>query len=87
MKTLCTIAIVSSAVLLGAEGRPQVMIAWAYAGSEQSQMFSVDAVTGQLVTSFGQNGYVMLGSVTRPDRVPCQRESDDGSRRLTNDLD
>ena len=37
MKTLCAIAMVCSAVLLGAQGRPQVMIEWAYAGSEQSQ--------------------------------------------------
>lgn len=37
MKTLCAMAIVSSAVLLGAQGQPQVMIEWAYAGSEQSQ--------------------------------------------------
>jgi quinoprotein glucose dehydrogenase len=37
MKTLCAIAIVSSAVLLGAQGQPQVMIEWAYAGSEPSQ--------------------------------------------------
>jgi quinoprotein glucose dehydrogenase len=37
MKTLCTIAVVSSAVLLGAQGRPQVMIEWAYVGSEQSE--------------------------------------------------
>jgi quinoprotein glucose dehydrogenase len=37
MKTLCAIAILSSAVLLGAQGRPQVMIEWAQSGSEQSQ--------------------------------------------------
>jgi quinoprotein glucose dehydrogenase len=37
MKTLCAIAIVSSALLLGAQGQPQVMIDWAYTGSEQSQ--------------------------------------------------
>jgi glucose dehydrogenase len=37
MKTLCAIAIVISAVLLGSQGQAQVMIEWAYAGSEQSQ--------------------------------------------------
>src|SRR6266571_5119920 len=37
MKTLCAIAVVSSAVLLGAQGRQQLMIEWAYVGSEQSQ--------------------------------------------------
>jgi glucose dehydrogenase len=37
MKTLCAIAIVSFTVLLSAQGQPQVMIEWAYAGSEQSQ--------------------------------------------------
>ena len=34
MKTLCAIAVVSSAVLLGAQGRQQLMIEWAYVGSE-----------------------------------------------------
>ena len=37
MKPLCAIAVVSAAVLLGAQDRPQVMIEWAYVGSEQSQ--------------------------------------------------
>ena len=37
MKTRCAIAIVSSAVLLGAQAQPQVMIEWPSAGSEQSQ--------------------------------------------------
>jgi quinoprotein glucose dehydrogenase len=37
MKTLYAIAIVSSAVLLGAQSQPPVMIEWAYSGSEQSQ--------------------------------------------------
>ncbi|PYS36490.1 MAG: hypothetical protein DMG14_24330, partial [Acidobacteria bacterium] len=37
MRTFCAIAIVSSAVLLGAQGRQQVMIEWAQTGSVQSQ--------------------------------------------------
>ena len=37
MKTLCTIAIVTSAVLLAAQGQPQVMIEWPHTGSEPSQ--------------------------------------------------
>ena len=37
MKKLCAIAIVSFAVLLGAQGQPQVMIEWPHAGSELSQ--------------------------------------------------
>src|SRR5882762_175817 len=37
MRTLCAIAIVTSAVLLGAQGRPQTMIEWAQTGSVQSQ--------------------------------------------------
>jgi glucose dehydrogenase len=37
MKTLCAIGIALSALLLGAQGQPQVMIDWPYAGSEQSQ--------------------------------------------------
>ena len=35
MKTLCAVAIISSAVLLGAQGQP-VMIEWTHTGSEQS---------------------------------------------------
>jgi len=37
MKALCAIAIVSSAALLSAQGQPQAMIEWPYAGSEPSQ--------------------------------------------------
>ena len=37
MRTLCAIAIMTSAVLLGAQGRPQTMIEWAHTGSVQSQ--------------------------------------------------
>ena len=37
MKTLCAISIVSFAVLLGAQGQPQVMIEWPHAGSDGSQ--------------------------------------------------
>ncbi len=37
MKRLCAIAIVSFAVLLGAQGQPQVMIEWPHAGAELSQ--------------------------------------------------
>jgi quinoprotein glucose dehydrogenase len=37
MKTLVAMAIVTSALVLGVQGQSQVMIDWAYAGSEQSQ--------------------------------------------------
>ena len=58
MKTLCAIAIVSSAVLLGGQGRPQVMIEWASAGSEQSQTkYSVAAeITRQMSASWHSRG-------------------------------
>jgi quinoprotein glucose dehydrogenase len=37
MKALCALVIVSSVVLLGAQGQGQVVIEWAYAGSDQAQ--------------------------------------------------
>ena len=37
MKRLCTGGIVLSAVLLGAQSQPQVMIEWRHTGSEQAQ--------------------------------------------------
>ena len=37
MKSFFTIALVTAAVLLGAQAQPQVMIEWAHQGSEQSQ--------------------------------------------------
>ena len=37
MKRLCTIGMVTSAVLVGAQSQQQVMIGWPHTGSEQSQ--------------------------------------------------
>jgi len=41
MRTLCAIAIVSSAVLLGAQGRQQVMIEWPQTGNDVAVRFEI----------------------------------------------
>ncbi len=79
MKALCAIVIVSSVMLLGAQGQPQVVIEWAYAGSDQSQ--TKHSAAADITPS--NVSQLALAWQWRPNELPLPDKTQPGNFQVT----